>query len=178
MDLVKIISNEIDNLQRRVMKFTRYGRDDVQTSINAMAFGLDSAAPKDLIAVYSQTNEKGKTVILGYLNTKQVVTNGETRIYSTDSEGNDISFDIVLRTDDTAEIGGDTDNMVRYSVLKAEYDKTKDTLDTILNILNGAPIPEPGNGAPSALQQALAGALVGKQTGDISGSKIDEIKTI
>ena len=41
-------------------------------------------------------------------------------------------------------------------------------LTAILSVLNGAPIPEPGSGAPSALQAALKIALIGQQIGDYS----------
>ena len=177
MNLVKTISTKIDSLNRRIIKFLRYGKDDIQTSFESYPFGIDSNPVKDLIAIYSPTNEKGKTVILGYLNKNQLAKVGENRLYSTDEDGNEV-FYVYLKNNGEAEIGGNSDNMVRYSPLKDEYDKTKDVLDSILNILTGAPINEPGNGAPSALQAALSAALVGKSTGDISGSKIDEIKTL
>ena len=84
---------------------------------------------------------------------------------------------VVLNNDGTLDLLGTDDNAVRYSPLKDGYDKTTDALDAIINILTGVPINEPGNGAPSALQASLSAALAGKNTGDISGAKIDEIKT-
>ncbi len=73
MDLVKIISTEIDNLKRRVVKFFRMGKSDVRTSLEANAYGIDSNPIKDMIAIYSDTSLNGKTVILGYINTKRKI---------------------------------------------------------------------------------------------------------
>lgn len=177
MNLVKVLSSEIDDLSRRVIKFLRLGRDDFQTSIESCPFGIDSNPVSDLVAVYSHTQEQGKTVIVGYLNKNQLSDVGETRLFSTDENG-DIQNYIWLRNNGIIEIGGDSDFMVRYSVLKEEYDKTRESLDAIMSVLSGSPINEAGNGAPSSLQAALSASLVGKSTGDISGSKIDEVKTL
>jgi hypothetical protein len=43
-----------------------------------------------------------------------------------------------------------------------ELKKVNALLDSVLTVLNGAPILEPGNGAPSALQLALKAAVTGK----------------
>lgn len=177
INFVKTISTEIDSKKRRVIKFLRLGLKDVQTSEEASAFGIDSHVPKDFVAVYAATGEKGSTVILGYLNKNQLAKVGENRIYSTDEEGKEVKFYLHLKNDGTAEFGGDADNLVRYAKLKEEYDKTKDVLDTFLTALQ-TPVNEPGNGAPSAFQAALLGVLASKQTGDISSCKIDEIKTL
>lgn len=177
MNLIKVLSSEIDSLSRRVVKFLRFGKDDVQTSLEVSPFGIDSNPVKDLVALYSATEEHGRTVVVGYINKNQLSNTGEVRMYSTDTNG-DVQTYTWLRNDGTIEIGGDSDFMVRYSVLKEEYDKTKDALDAIMNVLSGSPINEPGNGSPSALQAALSAALTGKVTGDISGSKIDEVKTL
>ena len=60
MNLVKVISSEIDNTKRRIVKFLRYGKSDVQTSFEAMPFGIDSSPTKDMIAIYAPTGENGK----------------------------------------------------------------------------------------------------------------------
>ena len=71
----------------------------------------------------------------------------------------------------SGELGG----MVKAKVLEEESNKDKAILDGLLAIINGAPIPEPGNGSPSALQAALKAALTGKQSGvwtDLEDPKI------
>lgn len=176
MNLVKVISTKIKNTQRLV-QILRYGERDVQEPIQASPFGIDSNPIKDMIAVYGETGEKGKNVIIGYLNVNQLAEVGALRLFSTDEDGAQQTY-LKLTNDGCIELGGNTDFMVRYSVLKEEYDKSKDVLDTILTILTGAPIKEPGLESPSVLQAVLSAALAGKSTGDISGCKIDEMKTL
>jgi hypothetical protein len=43
-----------------------------------------------------------------------------------------------------------------------ELKKVNDLLQGVLSVINGAPITEPGNGSPSALQLALKGVVAGK----------------
>jgi phage baseplate assembly protein gpV len=72
--------------------------------------------------------------------------------------------------------GGVNSGMVKAPVLKTESEKDKAIIDTILTVLNGASIPEPGSGSPSALQIALKSALTGKSSGVWTGLENDKIK--
>jgi hypothetical protein len=175
LNIVKIISSEISNT-RRFLKFLKLGKKDIQTSYEAMPPGVDAAPIEGMKAVYAKTGVNGKDVIIGYININQISKAGEHKIFATDKVGNEKRY-IHLKNDNTVEFGGTGNFLVKYNELKENYDKTKEVLDSILTILNGAPIPEPGNGAPSALQTALSSALAGKSTGDISGSKISDFKT-
>ena len=70
-----------------------------------------------------------------------------------------------------------THGMVKADELKSQSEKDKDILDALLQIINGSPIPEPGNGSASAFQTALKAALTGKQSGtwnDLENSKIKQ----
>ena len=97
---------------------------------------------------------------------------GETKIYSTDSDGVEKSV-INLKDDGTIEINGNTDNAVSYQDLKDALDNFKTSIDSSIagsitghtHISNGPAVTTaPGVGsAPST-------------TIDISGSKIDEVK--
>ncbi len=60
--------------------------------------------------------------------------------------------------------------------LVEELNKNNKVLQSIMQILTGSPITEPGNGAPSALQTALKGAISGKQLGDFSKIENEKIK--
>lgn len=64
---------------------------------------------------------------------------------------------------------------VKGDVLKTEIEKTNSTLQAILTILTGTPIPEPGSGSPSALQSALASALIGKTLGTFTSIENNNI---
>lgn len=72
----------------------------------------------------------------------------------------------ILQIDSNGFVFNDgTIGMVKADVLKTESEKDKAILDALLQILTGAPIKEPGNNAPSALQTQLKIALTGKQSG-------------
>lgn len=49
--------------------------------------------------------------------------------------------------------------------LREQLNKTNQLLQSLLNIITGPPIPEPGNSAPSALQTALSAAITGLALG-------------
>ncbi len=73
--------------------------------------------------------------------------------------------------------GGELGGITKAQELKAQLDKSNTLLNALLTVINGAPIPEPGAGAPSALQTALALAIVGKSLGtyeDIENEKITQ----
>lgn len=174
--LIKVISTRF--YQSYFMtKFLGMGKDDVQETKTATPYGFDSNPIKDIIGIQVQTTVNGENVVIGFIGKNGITEPGESRMFSTDDNGN-LKIDLHVKKDGTIHFGGENGNLVRYQELKQEYDKTKDVVDTILNILRGSPIPEPGNGANSALQSALSGALAGKSTGDISGAKIDELKTL
>jgi hypothetical protein len=59
--------------------------------------------------------------------------------------------------------------------LKSQLDTTNSLLQALIDIISGAPINEPGNGAPSALQAALAAAISGEELGDYSGIENEDV---
>jgi hypothetical protein len=52
--------------------------------------------------------------------------------------------------------------------LRTQLNKTNALLEAVIGVINGAPIPEPGSGSPSALQTALKGAIASQELGDYS----------
>lgn len=128
MQLAKTISTELDKLKRLLIKVTRYGFNDTQTPIQATPYGLDSNPIKGMVAVFSQTGEKGKPVILGYLNPTSLAKVGEFRMYSTDLSGA-LQFYILLTNTGKCEIGGKTNNLVKWFPLS-------DNLNTMVSLIN------------------------------------------
>lgn len=174
MKLTWVVSTIIKKGYRFIK--TRMTAGIVENSYSSMPFGFDSNPSKNFIAIVSETQSNDKPVIIGYLNPGALsdLGIGDSMQYATDVNGEYIST-LKLRSDGTMELLGNSDNAVRYSKLKEEYDKTRSVLDAILTTLE-TPINEPGNGAPSAFQAAMILAVGEKETGDISGSKINEIK--
>ena len=87
MNIVKVFSTEVDSKLRRLIKFLRLGKSDVQTAYQAGSYGMDSNPIKNMVAIYAETGKIGDTVIIGYINRDQLAEPGEIRIFSTDDDG-------------------------------------------------------------------------------------------
>lgn len=179
MNLVKVISTEVNDAKERLIKFLRFGKNDVQEVKEATAFGIDGNAPKDIIAVYSPTTDKGRPVILGYINKNQLADVGELRMYSTDSDLSE-QFYLHLKNDGTAEFGGDANFMVRYNELKTGFDSLKGTVNTLITAYNShIHVTTATIGATTTVGTISPTTSTGTPaTADISGAKITEIKTL
>lgn len=176
MNLVKIISTEVNALAERVVKFLRFGLNDVQTAVQAAPYGVDSNPIKDMIAIYGATSDKGKPVIIGYINKNQLADVGEHRIFSTDENGVLKTY-IWLQADGIMEVGGSVDFMVRFSELKAGFDELKDDLNDMKskwNTFAAAYVP----GGPTPVGTPPTASTSSVSTASINDSKIDEIKTL
>lgn len=181
MDLTKVLSTNIDSLMRRVVKVLRFGKSDVQTALDVSSYGIDSHPIKDMIAVYSDTSEKGKTVIIGYINKNKLAEIGELRLFSTNSTGTE-QFYTWLKNDGTMEIGGDGDNMVRYSELEIAFNQLKSDFNSLVTAYNTHVHPIV-NAVPLATPPGIVTSSVTVTTGvpsaaNIAPAKIDEIKTL
>lgn len=64
--------------------------------------------------------------------------------------------------------GEDLGGIVKALELKQQLNKTNSLLNALITAINGTPVPEPGNGSPSALQTALKTAITGQALGDYS----------
>lgn len=171
--LTKVISTEIDNLKRRVIKVLRFGKSDVQTCIEALPYGIDSNPIKDMVAVYAETSEKGKIAIIGYFNKNQKAAVGELRLFSTDANGFE-KFYTWLKNDGTMEIGGNTNFAVKYNELQTEFNALKKSHNDLLTEYKTHVHAVTAVGSPTA-------ATISTQTpntSDITQSKNDKIKTI
>jgi hypothetical protein len=165
LNIVKVISTDLDNAKKRLVKFLRFGKSDVQTSIEANPYGLDSNPIKDMVAVYSETSGKGETVIVGYLNKNLKAGVGEFRTFSTDANGNE-KFYIWQKNDGNCEFGGTVDNMVRYQKLSDAMLQFQNKLIVQLNLIS------------TGIAAGGGSYVVGDVSIDISQSKINEIKTL
>lgn len=173
MNLVKVISSTVDNAKRRIVKFLRFGKNDVQTSFETAPFGIDGAPIKDLIAVYAETSEKGKTVMVGYINKNQLARPGELRLFALDSDGTE-KFYVWLKKDGFIEVGGDANYAVKFNELKEEFNKLQDSFNNLLteyqaHIHTGGTLS--GSTGPTTSVQT-------PNTSNIELAKNDKIKTI
>jgi len=116
MNITKVISTTIER-GRRIVKILRYGKSDIQTSYETAPFGVDSSPIKNMRAIYSPTAERGKSVIVGYINENQIAENGEVRLYSTNSIGISQTY-LWLKSNGNIEIGGNTKNAISFTELQ------------------------------------------------------------
>lgn len=163
MFLTKVISTTV-TAGARIVKFLRNGLKDVQTSEQYAPYGIDSNPIKDMIAIYAATSVAGDTAIIGYLNKNQLAGIGETRLFSTDQNGGLKGY-IWLKADGKALINGDADNAVRFIPLNQEMVALQNFINQQLQLIATGITGAGGSYVPGTLSI------------DISGSKIDEIRT-
>lgn len=176
--VVKMISNSYDSLGRLISKFQRMGKADIQEVITVGPFGVDSRAIKDMVAIHAQTGVSGESVVIGFINKDCIAAIGENRIFSTDENGI-LSTYIHLKNDQTMEIGGNTDFMVRYSELENAFDQLKSDHNQLAQKWDSfCSLYTPGSPSTVGTPPTLATSTVGQSTADITGAKIEEIKTL
>jgi hypothetical protein len=129
-----------------------------------------------MVAVYAPTSEMGKTVIIGYLNIDAIAEVGGNRIYSTDADGV-VQSVIYLRANGDAEINGTEDNMVRFTKLKEAFDTLKSDHNKLVTAFNTHLHPTAAVGPPSPPTPIPNSIPAIPSTADISGAKIDNVKT-
>jgi len=165
LNIVKVISTELDKQQKRLIKVLRFGKKDVQTPFQSLPFGVDSNPVKDMVAVYGETTSKGESVIIGYLQKNQLAEKGETRIFSVDSNGNLKAY-AWFKANGDIHFNGNADNAVRYTALNTALQNEVTALNAeFVKIAAAINAIIPGLYTPATI------------TLNISASKINDIKT-
>ncbi|WP_036384089.1 hypothetical protein [Muricauda sp. MAR_2010_75] len=159
ISLAQVKSVIVENY-KRIIKVVQFGP---KTAMNAAPFGDDSHPLKDMVAIYGKTSERGEPVILGYLNKNQIASVGEKRIFSLTPEG-DLSFAVHLKNDGTCEIGGNSDNLIRFQPLNTAIQQMNTHVNQELTKIASAITSVGGTYTPTPLNI------------DISASKIESIK--
>jgi hypothetical protein len=101
-----------------------------------------------IVATFSKNS--AEAFVLGYTEVE--------KIYFKNSKGGYINI-----PDGSVVVNGDNyGGIIIVDKLIDELKKVNDLLQGVLSVINGAPVTEPGNGSPSALQLALKGVVAGK----------------
>jgi len=159
----KIISSTIDK-GRRILKILRLGKEDIQTSYESSPFGIDSNPTKDMIAIQMETAERGKTVIVGYINVNQIADVGELRLYSTNSQGVEQGY-LYLKNDGNLELNGNVDNAMKFIPMNTALQNQVLLINAeLVKIAAGLNAIVPGSYVPTPI------------TLDITGAKVDTVK--
>ena len=159
----KIISSTIKS-GRRILKILGLGKEDIQTSYESMPFGVDSVPIKDLIAIQMETSERGKTVIVGYINKNQIADVGELRLYSLDATGAE-QANVYLKKDGVLELNGNVDNAVKFIPLDAGLQSQTTAINAeLVKIAAAINAIVPGSYVPTPV------------TVNITNSKVESVK--
>jgi len=172
--ITNILSTAFDSVKRRLIKVRVLGLNDIRTAFEVTPFGIDSNPIKDMRAIYSETANKGKRVIIGYFNKNQLAAVGETRLFSTDANGTLKTY-VWLLNDGTIKIGGDTKHMVRFEELETAFNKLKSDFNSLVTTYNSHVHSGVTTGGGSSGPTPSSGTA---STADISGAKIDSVKTL
>lgn len=178
----------------RLIKVERYGPTDILEMDEMTLWGYDGNVPTKVPGVMLETAADDPRVI-GYILKVRKARKGEVRIYATDKDQVEKNY-IWLRDDNTIEVGGDSDNMVRYSKLEEAFNELKADFNNLVakhNVLKddfNALVTNYNDhqhtcGAPGAITTAgvpIASGVSSTATGstsaaDITPAKINEIKT-
>lgn len=171
MKATKVISTSFDSFNRLLVKILRLGKSDVQEVLDISPYGTDANPIADMVAIYSETSEKGRSVIIGYINRNRLAEPGEIRHFSTDANG-ELQFYTWLKADGTLELGGSAKNLARFQELKTGFDQLKTDFNNLVTIFNAHIHATPSGAASPTATPGTA------STASIDSSKIDEIKTL
>lgn len=175
MTLSKIISTTIEK-GRLIVKILGLGNDDIKTVFNVTPFGIDSRVFKNYRGIYSDTGVKGEKVLLGIIYDNTLTEDGEMRLYSVNAAGDEV-FSLHLKNTGNLELGGDADNLVRYSVLKAQFDELNNKFNDLVTAFNQHMHATAGTGAPSIPTPIPDIIPALESTADITNSKINNLLT-
>lgn len=156
-----LVKSIIIEAGKRILKIKEFGP---KTTKECAPFGEDSAPLNDMVAIHAKTTESGESVVIGYINKNQLANPGEKRMYSLKPDGT-LSFAIHLKGDGTAEIGGNTDNLVKYGPLNTGLSNQDTAINAELAKIATAITTLGGSYVPGTI------------TTDISGAKADNVKT-
>jgi len=175
MILSKIISTSIEK-SRLIVKILGLGAKDVKTVYNLLPFGLDSRPVKGMRGIYTDTSIKGEKFLAGILFEDVSVNEGETRLFSLNSDGVE-QFYILLTNDGNCELGGDSDNLSRHSVLETQIHQLRDDLNDLVTAFNQHVHPTAAPGSPSP-PTSIPDIIPAIESGiDITTAKIENLKT-
>lgn len=128
-----LVNETGQNGNKREIK-TKYNRNDLNRNNQITPYGFDSVPLKGAEAIRGTT---GRTnVVLGYIQKAiEGMNEGESVVFSKASDGS-ISATIKMRGDETIELLGNNDNLVRFSDLKSEFNKLQSDFNTHIATYN------------------------------------------
>lgn len=181
MRIVKTLSSIFSSEKLLQTKVLRNGKDDVLECPTATIPGIEYQPIKDDVGLHSETGVSGDDIIVGFI-IKQGATSpnpGELVFRSRDTTDGTEKIYIWLKNDGVIEFGGNAGNLTRYQELETAFNEDHEKLNDLISKWNAfASAYVPGSPSVPGLPPTLAGQTVSPSTADISGAKIDELKTL
>ena len=138
---ISTVKSTIVDAGKRIVKILRLGRSDVQTSNESMPFGVDANPLKGMTAIQVETGVKGKTIVIGYVNTEQLAKVGEIRIFAADSTG--VKSFVHCKANGNVHVNGEINTAVAFVPLNAVLQKLSVDINANLTAI-AASIATPG----------------------------------
>lgn len=171
MKVVKVISTSNNDIGQLLTKLLKSGRSDVQEIITASTPGIDSVPVKDDVALYEITDVNGENFVIGFLVKDRIAKPGEVRLFSRNEQGVEQIY-AWLKDNGEIHFGGDTGNLTRFQELETAFNQLKSDFNALVNAYNLHV-----HATPSGVSSTTASTAT-PSTADISGAKIDELKTL
>jgi hypothetical protein len=149
----------------RWIKVLRMGKNDIQECKQAVPFGVDSNPLKGMVAIYSRASCDGEAAIIGYIHKHNIADIGEIRLFATDDDDNE-KFYVWLKKNGTLELGGDSENLTRFSPLNQALTQVTTDINAEFTVIAGLFAGLGVTYVPTPI------------TVDILAAKINEIKTL
>jgi hypothetical protein len=171
--ITKYISSSFDSARRRIIKVLKNGKWDVQTPIQASPAGVDSGpVKKNIRAIYCESEQRGRNILLGYIDTNQLAESGEIRIYSS-LEDSQVKAYVWCKKDGILLLNGDANFAVKFNELKEAFDELQDDVNTLKqNFSSWIPIPNDGGAALKSAAAAWSGTTLVKNIDDAKNANI------
>lgn len=175
MKVVKVLSTRIKD-SFLYTKLLKSGKSDVQEVKTASLPGIDSVPLEDDRALYEVTDLSGENFVIGFLVKNRSAEPGEVRFFSLNDQAQEQIF---LHLKKTGEIhfGGDSKNLTRYQELETAFNELKEKHNDLVTAFNAHMHPTAGTGLPSPPTPG-PGIPATPSTADITGAKIDKLKTL
>ena len=129
---------------KRILKLTQFG---AKTAKESYPFGFDSVPLSDWTAIYAETSNKDESVIIGYINRKQIAAMGESRMYSIGGDGEVKAF-VWNKSNGDLWLNGSDYTATRYAPLNTALQDEKNLINielakisTAISALGGSYIP-------------------------------------
>jgi len=176
IELAKTLSSKIvEGL--RLIKVIKSGKADTRQAYQSAPHGIESAPAEseEVVALYSYTEKRGEPVIVGYLNKRAVVNAGETKVYSTDADGEE-QIAIKLTSDGKIQIAGDSDFAVRFTELEKGFNELKSDLNSLIQSYNAHTHPFTGLAPGTAGSTSKTPKTGSSSSAEISDAKVEDVQ--